>query len=105
MGQMVLADWQAALDVALALSPRAVVPGHGGVGDMTAITKMERFFALLEATVAEAVDAGKSEDEAAGLGARLVDFFPPVPGREEMTVQWVEEALRRAYDEIGSGAG
>ena len=99
MGQMVLADWQAALDTALSLSPRVVVPGHGDLGDIAAITKMERFFALLGEIAGDAIDDGKSEDETAQLGEPLVEFFPLLPGREEMTVQWVDEALRRCYSQ------
>ena len=103
MGEMSLAEWLEALDCAATLMPKVVVPGHGDVGDIEAVHAMNRFFTRMKELVCTGIANGLMEDEVVRGGQELVSFFPIVPGREEMTPQWVEEGLRRSYQELKTG--
>lgn len=103
MGEMSLGDWLEALDCAATLAPAVVVPGHGDVGDIEAIHMMNRFFTLMKELVSSGIADGLDEEDVVDMGDELIEFFPCVPGREGMTVEWVEEGLRRSYVEMAGG--
>jgi len=103
MGEMSLSSWLEALDCAATLAPVVVVPGHGDVGDIETVHMMNRFFTLMKELVSSGIADGLDEEDVADMGDELIEFFPSVPGREAMTVEWVEEGLRRSYVEMAGG--
>ena len=72
LGDAVVGDWPATLDVLLALRPRVVVPGHGDVVD-TAFVETQRATLAEVAALHAAVAAGE-------LDLRSAERCSPLPG-------------------------
>ena len=84
LGDAVVADWPATLDVLLALSPAVVVPGHGDPVE-TAFVEAQRaalaeVAALQAAVAAGELDAGTAEQRSPLPGVR----WPTRPGRVDV---------------------
>ena len=104
MGEMCFSRWLAALGTTIALGPSVVVPGHGGLCGIDGVCKMHGFFLRMGEQVARGLAAGLDEDAVAAESDDLVGYFPLLPGREAMTREWVDVALRLTYREMAASA-
>jgi cyclase len=91
------AQWYAALDRIIALSPRIVVPGHGGITDVEGVRTLRKYFEFVESESKRFYEAGVPEFEA----CKRIDLGP--------YAAWTEPArlifnVRRAYRELRGGA-
>ena len=66
------AQWYAAIDRILALEPRIVVPGHGGITDVEGVRTLRRYFEFVESESKRFCEAGVPEFEA----AKRIDLGP-----------------------------
>jgi len=87
------AQWYAALDRIIALSPRIVVPGHGDVTDTEGVKTLRRYFEYVEAESKRYYEAGVSEFEA----AKQIDLGPYASWTEPSRIIF---NIRRAYREL-----
>jgi glyoxylase-like metal-dependent hydrolase (beta-lactamase superfamily II) len=88
-------NWLVILNQLQDLQPQKVVPGHGGVGDATLITKMHVYLKELESRVAALKAQGKSSKEASQLlttefQAKYSDWENP---------GWIADAVEHFYSE------
>jgi glyoxylase-like metal-dependent hydrolase (beta-lactamase superfamily II) len=88
-------NWLAILSRFEALQPRAVVPGHGEVGDAGLITAQESYLKALRSRTAELKAQGKSSKDAAQL--LTAEFKMKYPNWDNPG--WIAEAVEHFYSE------
>jgi glyoxylase-like metal-dependent hydrolase (beta-lactamase superfamily II) len=88
-------NWLAILNQFESLQPRAIVPGHGEVGDATLVTKEQGYLKALQSRVAALKAQGKSSAEAARLLS--VEFQMKYPDWENPG--WIADAAQHFYSE------
>jgi cyclase len=91
------AQWYAALDRIIALAPRIVVPGHGGITDVEGVKTLRRYFEFVEGEAKRLYELGVSEFDA----CKRIDLGP--------FASWTEPSrlifnVRRAYRELRGDA-
>lgn len=93
-------EWLAALQTIRQWAPGVIVPGHGPVGDLTLVDRMEDFLVRLRAGVTDLVAEGRSRAETATRMLHLLDEFEV----DEIWRKRAERAFRtsvgRVYEEL-----
>jgi glyoxylase-like metal-dependent hydrolase (beta-lactamase superfamily II) len=87
------AQWYAALDRIIALAPRIVVPGHGGIMDTEGVKTLRRYFEFVQAESKRFFEAGLDEMEA----CKRIDLGPYAKWTEPSRIVF---NVRRAYREL-----
>jgi len=90
-------NWLAILSRFETLQPRAVVPGHGEVGDAGLITAQVSYLKALRSRTAELKAQGKSPKDAAQL--LTVEFQMKYPNWDNPG--WIADAVEHFYSEPG----
>jgi glyoxylase-like metal-dependent hydrolase (beta-lactamase superfamily II) len=93
LGDAIFDDWVKGLHRMMELDVRYLVPGHGEVGDKSAIERLIRFFELM----GEKVKRGEED-----IGD-LYDFYPIRPERRDMVADWLREGLERMREQMRGG--
>lgn len=89
--------WIAFLDEFLALEPEVVLPGHGPVAGIDAVSDMHRFFSTLWSLVEEGYEAGKMDYEITEQAReQMAEFEAIYPGMNET----LGEAVSHVYLQV-----
>lgn len=97
-------QWLEALQRIRQMDVEVIVPGHGGIADLSAIEPLANYIEEMRKQVGELYGGGASRREAVEkVRAAVMDLFPVRPEEQKIVAARIRASIERVYEEIRKG--